>query len=57
MRKAVTALFNKCLDQEKVVEAWTNAEAVLLHKKGDKPKVENYRPICLLAHLYKLFMK
>lgn len=57
MLQAVTALFNKCLEQEKVAESWTNAEVVLIHKKGDKAKIDNYRPISLLAHLYKLFMK
>jgi len=53
----VTVLFNKCLEQERVPEAWENAVITLLHKKGDITKLENYRPISLLSHLYKLFMK
>jgi hypothetical protein len=30
---AITALFNQCLQWEKIPEAWENAEITLLHKK------------------------
>lgn len=38
---AITALFNKCLEEEKIPRAWENAILKLLHKKGNITKLEN----------------
>ena len=54
---AITTLFIKCLEQEQIPKAWENAVIILIHKKGDITKLENYRPLRLLSQLYKLFMK
>lgn len=55
--KAVTKLFNKCLEEGTTPQMWNNAIIVIMHKKGSIANLQNYRPISLLTHLYKLFTK
>ena len=53
----LATLCNECLIQSKVPEIWNEAIIILLHKKGDQKNISNYRPICLLNNIYKLFTK
>ncbi|CAI5536391.1 unnamed protein product [Closterium sp. Naga37s-1] len=41
----------------KLSEAFTTAVTILLHKKGDRGDLSNYRPITLLSFFYKLLAK
>jgi exonuclease III len=50
-------LFNDILDTETIPKQWTESVTILLHKKGDKNRIENYRPISLMSNLYKVFSK
>ena len=40
----------------KVPNQFNTSEIIVLFKKGDILSCSNYRPICLLSHVYKLFM-
>ena len=51
----LTKLFNMVLDSEKVPEQWCTSDIILLYKKGNPKDIGNYRPISLLASIYKIF--
>ena len=41
--------------EEEIPEEMLRARVVMLYKKGDTSKYENYRPISLLNSLYKIY--
>ena len=53
--KAVTMLFNKCFEEEKIPSAWKNAHVIPVHKKGSYLDPNNYRPISLTCVLGKVY--
>ncbi|KAK6741950.1 hypothetical protein RB195_009683 [Necator americanus] len=50
-------LFTRYLSECKVPKQWETNKTVLLYKKGDPHNIGNYRPICLLSVIYKLFTR
>ena len=49
-------IFNEITKQNEFTpEAWKKVNIKVIHKKGDVENVGNYRPICSLPALYKLF--
>ncbi|KAK6761096.1 hypothetical protein RB195_022239 [Necator americanus] len=50
-------LFTRYLAECKVPKQWKTSKIVLLYKKGDPHDIGNYRPICLLSVIYKLFTR
>jgi len=57
LEKPLAKIFNKIIESENVREQWEAAEIIILHKKGDKNQLNNYRPIRLSLNLDKIFMK
>lgn len=50
-------IYNLCLRNQDIPTRWNNSIMILLHKKGDETNLENYRPISLLNHLYKILTR
>ncbi|PZC85214.1 hypothetical protein B5X24_HaOG202399 [Helicoverpa armigera] len=53
----LTQIFNEIIETEKTPKDWTKSTIILLHKKGDKGDITNYRPISLMSNMYKVFSK
>ena len=55
-REMVRQIFNDIIKRNEFTpEAWKKVKIKVIHKKGDVENVGNYRPICSLPALYKLF--
>lgn len=51
----LSILFTLCIVSGTVPSTWNTAMICPIHKKGDKSKIENYRPISLTETIRKLF--
>lgn len=53
----LTALYNNILYSEYIPTQWTTSTITLIHKKGNRDDINNYRPISLMSNIYKVFSK
>ncbi|XP_029640405.1 uncharacterized protein LOC115215385 [Octopus sinensis] len=53
--KILAERFTHYLDEGRIPSQWKESNTILLYKKGDREDLKNYRPICLLSHVCKLF--
>ena len=51
----LSILFNNCLNQSIFPDIWERSNIFLIHKKGDKQIINNYRPVPLLPICAKKF--
>ena len=52
----IRLIFNEVLKQESCTpEIWRRIRIKVIHKKGNEEDVGNYRPICTLPVLHKMF--
>ena len=55
--KQLAKLYTKCITERRIAKTWKEANMVIFFKKGNRKDIKNYRPICLLSNMYKLFTK
>ena len=53
----LTDLFNACIENSTYPNIFKVSKVVMLHKKGSKHVIDNYRPISILPTINKLFEK
>lgn len=53
----LTKMFNQILRSGYIPAQWEISYIILLHKKGARDDIGNYRPISLLSNVYKIFAK
>ena len=55
-KKEIRTIFNEIAQQKDFTpKSWRRIRIQVIHKKGDREDAGNYRPICGLPILYKLF--
>lgn len=57
LHQMLCKLYNACLTSGRTPSQWDRAVITIMHKKGDITNLKNDRPISLLSHLYKLFLR
>lgn len=49
-------LLNNCVDEEDVLDDWSNTIVILIYKKGNIEDLEKYRSINMPSQKYQLFL-
>ena len=55
--KQLVKLYTKCIIERLISKTWNKQILVIFVKKWNRKDIKNYRPICLLSNMYKLFTK
>ena len=58
LAEELAAIFDDIIQKKShAPESWRTSKIVVVYKKGEKQLPENYRPICIIPILYKIFSK
>lgn len=57
LHKALAQRITWYIRESKIPKPWKTSKTILLFKKGVKEDIKNFRPICLLSHVYKLMTR
>ena len=55
--KPLAKLYTKCITGRRIPKTWKEANMAIFFKEGNRKDIKNYRPICLISSMYKLFTK
>jgi hypothetical protein len=44
-----------CLRDGRIISSWKEARTILIHKKGGRDEIENWRPILIINYTYRIF--
>jgi hypothetical protein len=53
--KFIRILVEACVRNGRVLESWKEARTILLHKKGERDQIQNWRPISITNCVYRIF--
>ena len=53
--RPLSIIFKNCLQTGTFPNNWKKSNVVPIHKKGDKERLQNYRPVSLLPACSKIF--
>lgn len=57
LSEILTFMFNEIIRTQQIPKQWRETTITLIHKKGKKDDLNNYRPISNISTIYKLFSK
>ncbi|KAG7301329.1 hypothetical protein JYU34_014259 [Plutella xylostella] len=57
LNRPLQDLFNNVVETKQAPKQWSASITTLLHKKGDRDNLGNYRPISQMSNIYKIFSK
>jgi hypothetical protein len=55
--KFTELLVRTCIKNDRIIQTWKKARTILIHKKGDRDAIQNWRPISITNCVYRIFTR